>query len=87
MYLSLSLSYIVFIMLINVKMPTIVCILTFMNRINFVLSWDELEKSFITSTKTADVAMGAYMEINHSYKWLPYIFAPVQRVKIALTKF
>ena len=32
-----SLSY-VFIMLINVKMPTIVGILTFMSRINFVLS-------------------------------------------------
>ena len=29
----------VFIMLSNVKMPTIVGILTFMNRINFVLSW------------------------------------------------
>ena len=35
---SLSLSYVVFIMLINVKMPTIVGILTLMSRINFVLS-------------------------------------------------
>ena len=34
---SLSLSDAVFIMLINVKMPTIVGILTFMSRINFVL--------------------------------------------------
>ena len=33
----------------NVKMPTIVCILTFTSRINFVLSWVEHEKSFITS--------------------------------------
>ena len=33
-----SLMYVVFIMLINVKMPTIVGILTFMSRINFVLS-------------------------------------------------
>ena len=33
-----SLSDVVFIMLINVKMPTIVGILTFMSRINFVLS-------------------------------------------------
>ena len=33
-----SLRYVVFIMLINVKMPTIVGILTFMSRINFVLS-------------------------------------------------
>ena len=39
----------VFIMLINVKMPTIVDILTFMSRINFVLSWVEHGKSFITS--------------------------------------
>ena len=36
--LALSLSDVVFIMLINVKMPTIVGILTFMSRINFVLS-------------------------------------------------
>ena len=38
MFLALSLSDVVFIMLINVKMPTIVGILTFMSRINFVLS-------------------------------------------------
>ena len=36
-------------MLINVKMPTVVGILTFMSRINFVLSLVEHEKSFITS--------------------------------------
>ena len=36
--LALSLSDVVFIMLINVKMPTIVGILIFMSRINFVLS-------------------------------------------------
>ena len=35
---ALSLSGVVFIMLINVKMPTMVGILTFMSRINFVLS-------------------------------------------------
>ena len=35
-------------MLINVKMPTIVGILTFMSRINFMLSWVEHGKSFIT---------------------------------------
>ena len=35
-------------MLINVKMPTIVGILTFMSRINFLLSRVEHEKSFIT---------------------------------------
>ena len=36
-------------MLINVKMPTIGGILTFMSRIDFVLSSVEYEKSFITS--------------------------------------
>ena len=36
-------------MLINIKMPTIaVGILTFINRINFVLSCDENGKRFIT---------------------------------------
>ena len=48
--LALSLSDVVFIMLINVKMPTIVVgVLTFMSRINFVLSWVEHGSSFITS--------------------------------------
>ena len=37
-FLALSLSDVVFIMLIIVKMPAIVGILTFMSRINFVLS-------------------------------------------------
>ena len=36
--IALSLSDVVFIMLINVKMPTIVGILKFMSRMNFVLS-------------------------------------------------
>ena len=44
-YLALSLSDVVFIMLINIKMPTIVGILTFMSRINFVFSRVEHEKS------------------------------------------
>ena len=35
-FIALSLSDVVFIMLINVKMPTIVGILTFMGRINAV---------------------------------------------------
>ena len=39
---------VVFIMLINVKMSTIVGILTFMSRINVVLSLVEHEKRFIT---------------------------------------
>ena len=36
-------------MLINFKMPTIVGILAFMSRINFVLSWFEYEKSVVIS--------------------------------------
>ena len=36
-FLALSLSGVVFIMLINVKMPTIVGTLTFMSRINLLL--------------------------------------------------
>ena len=39
----------VFSLLINVKMPTIVGILTFMTRKNFTLNCVEHEKSFITS--------------------------------------
>ena len=46
--LSLSLLDVVFIMLKNVKVPTIVGILTFMSMTNFVLSLVEHEKSFIT---------------------------------------
>ena len=41
----------VFILLINVKMPTIVDILTFMSRIDLILSVVEHEKSFITLPK------------------------------------
>ena len=48
-FLAFNLTHVAFIMLINVKMPTIVGILTFMSMINFMLSWVEHEKSFITS--------------------------------------
>ena len=48
-FLSLSLSDVVLIMLINVKMPLIVGILTYWSRINCLLSWVENENSFITS--------------------------------------
>ena len=37
-FLALSLSDVLFIMIINLKMPTIAGILIFMSRINFVLS-------------------------------------------------
>ena len=38
-----------FFLLINVKMPKIVGILTLMSRKKFMLNWVEHEKSFITS--------------------------------------
>ena len=44
-FLAFSLSDAVFIMLINVKMPTIVGILTFISKINFVLGWVDHEKA------------------------------------------
>ena len=44
--LTLCISDVVFIMLINVKMPTIVGILTFMSMINFMLSSVEKEKVY-----------------------------------------
>ena len=47
-FLAFKLSYWVFIMLINVKMPTMVGISTFMSMINFMLSCVEHE-FFITS--------------------------------------
>ena len=45
-FLALSLRDVVFIMLINVKMPTIAGILTFMSWINFLLWWVEHEIKF-----------------------------------------
>ena len=48
-FFAFSHSDVVFIVLINVKMQTVVGILSFMSRLNFVLSWVEHEKSFITS--------------------------------------
>ena len=48
-----------FILLINVKMPTIFGILTFMSRINSMLSGDEHEKSFITSGPDQTVHSGS----------------------------
>ena len=48
-FFAFKLSDVVFIMLINDKLPTIVGILTFMGMINFMLSWVEHEKIFITS--------------------------------------
>ena len=44
-FLAFNLTHVGFIMLINVKMPTIVMIY---EHDNFILSWVEHEKSFIT---------------------------------------
>ena len=48
-FLAVKLLVGVFMLVTNVKMPTIVGILTFISRINFVLSRVKHEKSFITS--------------------------------------
>ena len=57
-FLALSLSDVVLIMLINVKMPTIVGISTFISIVNFVLSGIAHEKSFITSRP------GCYVDVS-----------------------
>ena len=54
-FLALSLQHVVFIMLINIKMPTIVGILTFMSRMNFMVSTVEYGKSFITSGPDSNI--------------------------------
>ena len=46
---ALKLADFVFILLINVKMPSIVWILTFISMINLILSCVEHKKVFITS--------------------------------------
>ena len=43
-------------------MPTIVGILTFMNRINFVLSWVEHEKSFLYLDFFFDIVMQYFIK-------------------------
>ena len=53
-FLALNLRF-VFIMLMHVKRPTIVGILTYMSRINFVLSRVEYEKPFKTSGPVFDL--------------------------------
>ena len=53
-FLAFKLSNVAFSMLINVKMPTLVGILTFISMLNFVLSWIEHEKSFIVPRPDLD---------------------------------
>ena len=48
-FLALKLSHAIFILLINVNMATIVDILTFMSKINFMIGRVKHEKSFLIS--------------------------------------
>ena len=48
-FLALKLSNVVLNLLINVKIPAIVSIKTFMSRINFMQAKFSMKKSFITS--------------------------------------
>ena len=75
-FLALSLSDVVFIMLINIKMPTI-GILTFKNMINFMLSSFEHEKKFYN--------LGAWFQ-SEVFVFL-YIFIKIQTdLKPAVTE-
>ena len=78
-------------MLINVKMPTIVGILTFMSRINFMLSLVEHEKSFITSGLILLLAnnKGAYQPAHLHSLISTFLFAlwSVCLLKVQLAKF
>ena len=56
-------------MLINVKMPTIVGILTFMSRINFLLNLVEYEKSFITSGPDLIYMLTTEMVTGYGKNW------------------
>ena len=56
---------------INVKMPTIVGILTFMSRKNFMLNGVEHEKSFITSGPACLASQGL---LNDAEQWLLYLY-------------
>ena len=62
--------------LINVKMPTIVGILTFMSRKNFMLSRVEHEKSFITSGPGNNQEVTKPVTFNkgtEKMEWYPFI--------------
>ena len=75
MFLALSLSDIVFIMQINVEMPTIVGILAFMSKIHFMLSWVEHEKSVLTSDHIALHKLSVWYIVTVSVLWL-FLAAP-----------
>ena len=60
-FLAFSLSDVIFIMLIYVKMPTIVGILTFMSRINFALRRVEHGKFYYLKTRVRKV----FLNLDH----------------------
>ena len=68
-FLSFKLSDVVFIMLIIVKMPTIVGILTFMSMINLMLSWVEHGKSFITSGPDLQIKVECSGSVGRALDW------------------
>ena len=70
-FLALSLSDVVFVMLINVKMPTMVGILHFniYEQDNFLLSWVEHEKKFNNFCQSGPVFLLQCIS-NMSLKWM-----------------
>ena len=84
MFLALSPSDVVFIMLINVKMPTIVGILTFKSRINLVLGWVEHGKSFITSFLCLLLHIQMHSRL-HFLSWNPNLTARVGSILFPIT--
>ena len=75
-FLAFKLSDVVFVMLINFKMPTIVGILIFRSRIIFVISYLSMEKSCITLWPSLEIIKLIFMlsstekEISIAYKIL-----------------
>ena len=72
MLLAFKLSDIIFILLINDEMPTIVGILTFTSIINFMLS-SEFEKSFITMGPSTVASSNSTTSVKHLQKLYPSI--------------
>ena len=81
-------------MLINVKMPTTVGILTFMSRINFVLSYVEHEKCFKTSGPDLGLILvilclfqrQEFVKLNENIMMLSNFFMQVTQNTVAVSK-
>ena len=63
-----------FSMLINMKMPTIVGIFVFISRENFMLSWVEHEKSFITSESEISWYYKTHLQVFHKFSFSEFLF-------------